>query len=668
MSERTIPNRSPRIRHPEEEHLGNLTLACPAYASLVDVWYDWWREAHTWMASRPGFPFPYLENFLPELVDAYAPSAFFRERLPGLAPELLEDIDNVCAHRPPKNAITEWAIGEAMARYILREDISPAEQDVSWHLICNWRHAYLGYANAAGKYYDASRAPGLVAWAAFYVENYERLTLPFRLERVRESMQRWKANRIMAEIWDLRRLPDVHFYLARVAWLLPLLDFDAQLFLDCLEAFANPVIIAAMLSDDNVCADSTTLLWLLGHADEVLDTDERGQALWNRKLVAPFLVSTAIDGPHSSIIPWRGAQNVPASTEEETRLCAEQLLFALDSRSDKALIIANWTCHIATEFAYGGTQQLNAHASRRLSITDILIASLVPASLVWHTWAGFFSRTRGASTLLPHISHEIGPHLTWSLYAGWARLQEWSHANTSEVDRSVYQLLLHMHVSPSRMLDASWREYRLAFAIARATDPVAFWEDQWLELECTRVIGRHGIEHEQTSRQKISLYWAWSSFLLLNIFPSPLPTPSYRALLQRTWTCAYAAYVEFQDPFLFKLDQSSWGHLIVQLVVLSLHIESELAGVDAPMNGFTGAQIAAIGGDIPVHVHIATGARRLGISANTLSRKWTIAGYSLERIIEGYIEADAVERDERSDKSTLNASISLRNEILASVQ
>ncbi|MEK6383069.1 MAG: hypothetical protein V4797_00535 [Paraburkholderia tropica] len=287
--------------------------------------------------------------------------------MPSLAAELLENIDNVCAHRPPKNAITEWAIGEAMARYILREDISPSEQDVSWHLICNRRHAYLGYTNAAGKYYDASLAPGLVAWAAFYVENYERLTLPFRLERVRESMQRWKVNRIMAEIWDLRRLPDVHFYLARVAWLLPLLDFDAPLFLDCLEAFANPVIITAMLGDDNVRADPTTLLWLLGHADEVLATDEGGQALWNRKLVAPFLVSTAIDGPHSSIIPWRGAQNVPASTEEETRLCAEQLFFALDSKSDKALIIANWTCHIATEFAYGGDVANNQE--RR-----------------WHTW------------------------------------------------------------------------------------------------------------------------------------------------------------------------------------------------------------------------------------------------------------------------------------------
>lgn len=86
------------------------------------------------------------------------------------------------------------------------------------------------------------------------------------------------------------------------------------------------------------------------------------------------------------------------------------------------------------------------------------------------------------------------------------------------------------------------------------------------------------------------------------------------------------------------------------------------------MNGFTKAQIAAVGGDTPVHVHIATGARKLGLSAKAVSEKWTLAGYSLERIIEGYIETDAIERDQRSDKSTLSAAISLRNEILASIE
>lgn len=668
MSDRTIPNRSPRYRGPEEEQLNIFILACPAYGSLVDVWYDWWREALARMVSRPGFTLPYLESYLQELAGTHAPGVFFRKQLPDLAVELLDDIDDVCAQRPPKNATTEWAIGDAVARYILQEDRTSAERDISWNLICNWRHAYLGYANAVGKYYDASCAPGMVAWAAFYVENYERLTLPFRLERVRESMQRWKSNRIMAEIWDLRQLPDVHFYLARVAWLLPVLDTDAQLFLDCLEAFANPVIIAAMLSDDTVRSDPTTLFWLLDHADNALDSSGGEPALWNRKLVAPLLVSTAIDDGHSSIVPWRGAQNVPASTEEETRLFAERLLAALNSRSDKALIIANWTCRIATEFAHGGMQQLNAHARRRLLITDTLVTSLVPSLLAWPTWAGFFSKIRGASPLLPDISEQIGPHLAWSVYAGWARLQECSGAHTSDVDNNVYRLLLQMHVSPNHMLNASWREYRLAFAIARATDPVAFWEGQWLELECTRVIGRHGAEHEQTSRQKISLYWAWSSFLLLNISPSPLPALSYQALLRRTWTCAYAAYVEFQDPFLFKLDQSSWAHLIVQLVVLGLHIENEQAGADTTINEFTSTQIVAIGGDTPVHVHIATSAWKLGVSSKTLSEKWTFAGYSLERIIEAYIEAAAIERDNRNDKSILDASISLRNEISASVE
>lgn len=648
-----------------------LVEASACYPSLVDTWHQWWCIAYAKMSASLTFPKPFLESHLGALEHEHAPSVFI-PKLVDLPAGLLERVDHVCLHHAPGAEVTEWALGEAIARYVLADARSTPEREQSWHLISRMHLARRGFREAFSRYFSPAHGSALIGWAQYSATHFDDEALGPQKEHVRQVLRAWEAQTILAEVWDERRFR--HFSLATVHfdWIPAVLSVDRALFLDCLEALANPFAISIVLNDDNVHQDEQKLLWLMEHAGCVSALGSQGTQTWNRRLVAPFLLSSAVHRVADVCAKSEhDANNPSAATGMEGRLINDEagaqiarLADRVLGREDGVFLLANYAVHVATEFSYQPTAQLNAYATYRLLTLGAVVDSMASRQPTWDAWVSSFGVAGANSDNLASVSNLLGQRLVESIYTAWAFLQERTATPLAVVDSGLFALLKPMHFDAHHMPNATWRDWRLAFAIARARDPAQFWKTHWQELEHQRAVARYGRGADESYSHRSSLYWVWVSFSLLNLSSSGLRPEPYFALLQETWRSAWSGYLEFESAFGDKLDGSRWGYAIVNLVIVSLYFEvTGQLNEERLESDFTVEQVRLLGGDVALHVHVLAGAQKAGMSPQFLISKWTAADQSLRDILPEYLESAQKEHHDNAPSELVLMCRRLLNEV-----
>lgn len=620
----------------------------PYFPDLVDAWHQWLCAAIAETQTQPGFRGRYVADHLSNLDASSFPSAYFRRLLQSVPLTDIEQVDGILRREFFGPALTEFALGAAVARYVLADDPSPIERDSAWSIMCHLQSAWWGFHEEFVKFCGRARPEPLVEWARFYNTNIETLLRPFDSRTALEIIARWNQDEQLQAVWNRAGLSHVHFYFPRVGWVSSLIDTSPKVFVDCLDALGNAALVATLLDFLPAEAVREKLIDLLRFAQDSCEINESQASVWNRKMVAALLIERAIrytdTGGRFGAIPARQSDDL---SDEAAIAYARELVDTVNTRRDGDFLIINWLAHLAHEFTLVNTREITEYAKRRFLVSDVFFESISHSVTDWSEWITFFGIPPASSEDLNLIGEKLGAFRASAAYAAWLRSRELDATPLVHSPSLAYSLVSTTRPGLTHLPVANWRDWRLVHTVMRATDSAAFWKTQWIELEPARVISRYGAEHHEQTGHTTSLYWIWIGFLSLNVTPSEQPDESYWKLLNVVWHHAKAGYLHFPEGFRYKLDGSLWSTVVVHLTLLSLQLEKTDWSSSYPTGDLTTSQVATLGGDTMAHAHVAIRADAMGISPGLLAAKWASANLNLMHILTEHLDRAQMEQGDR---------------------
>jgi len=341
-----------------------------------------------------------------------------------------------------------------------------------------------GFYDGLGGFLSKASSPLIDAFfslADYVASNRSRLILGRSAPMFAATEEAWSKETNIVEVWRGRQWDHFHMYSEQLSVVHALRAPQPAAFLAVCDRLQVPPLTESVLTWPGIAMDFDVILRLLAVAPTV---EDRAAHLWNRSLVAPFLLEVAF----RHLMDIAGSPTQPMAGVEEVSSLARRLGETCLARSDGLFLAVNWSRYLAR---LAGTTSGEHFDGVFSTMIDVMAEQGVDATAI-----GLF-----ADLDVPEKQEAADDG--WNAAKADSMLAQrfdyfmiaaLVHGSDAARHKADLRPLLQRHLcarnpalgdyGPERL--PNWRHYTVAKLYFQERDPIGAWERDWAMLATQR--------------------------------------------------------------------------------------------------------------------------------------------------------------------------------------